>query len=106
MKSITINMPFNTYENCELHWAKYNNNNRPALRIFLPTGEPLLTASVNVPEANIPEDHILIKDWSENAGILDELIRHNIVENTHNIVSCGFAVAHLCKIIDPDYYHQ
>ncbi len=37
-------------------------------------GSPVLTATVNLPQYPLPENCVFIKDWAENAGVLDWLI--------------------------------
>jgi len=87
-----------TYENVYLHWASYANN-RPALIITSAQGEPLVKASVNMPEiSNISPDYILIKDYAENEGILAWLIEHEVVIDTGTVIPSGFVKLNLCKI--------
>lgn len=61
---------------------------------------PLATASVNLDIPQEKED-IYIKNWSENEGILQELIKHDIIELPHGGIATGFVVAHICKLKVP-----
>lgn len=57
--------------NCVAVFAKYGNNNRTAIKLVDEiTGEPIATASVNLPEETILENQIAIKDYAENEGMV------------------------------------
>lgn len=65
---------------CTLVFSRYQNNNRISLQLMeLETGEPYMTASVNMPDIYLSDDMICIKNYSENEGILDVLINANIL---------------------------
>lgn len=65
---------------CTLVFSRYQNNNRISLQLMeLETGEPYMTASVNMPDIYLSDDMICIKNYSENEGILDVLINSHIV---------------------------
>ena len=53
-------------------------------------GYPYATASVNVDHVLLADDEVLIKDYSENEGMLDFLVKNNIVTPTPNGVQSGF----------------
>tara|TARA_Y100000592_G_scaffold63269_1_gene98667 strand:+ start:10677 stop:10985 length:309 start_codon:yes stop_codon:yes gene_type:complete len=60
------------------------------------TGEPYATATVWVP--GLEEDEVAIKNYSENQGILDNLILHGIVYKPHRSVQNGFVDIPICKL--------
>ncbi len=62
-------------------------------------GCPVARATVNVPEFPLEEGHVLIKNYSENAGILPWLIENNIVEDTGKCVPVGYEKVHVCKLL-------
>lgn len=64
------------------------------------SGERVAVATVNIPECDIQPNHVLIKDWSENEGILQTLVNANIVKEMGITVPCGFAEAHLCEFME------
>lgn len=65
---------------CTLVFSKYQNNNRTSLQLIeVETGEPYMTASVNMPDIYLSDDMICIKNYSENEGILDVLIDAHIL---------------------------
>ena len=51
---------------------------------------PYATATVNVPEVLLADNEVLVKDYSENEGVLDFLVKYNIVTPTPNGVHSGF----------------
>jgi hypothetical protein len=58
-------------------------------------------ATTNLPDLRVKsEDEVLIKDYSENEGILDFLISHNIVIFTGKTVVSGWVELHIC-ILNP-----
>lgn len=69
---------FKSY-NCVLEKLTYRND-RIALELFdEKNGEPVLVATVNIPNEFIETDEIIIKNYSENEGILETLIRASII---------------------------
>lgn len=72
----------------QLH--KYENNRTAIQLIDAVDGEPYATASVNVPDVLLLDNEVLVKDYSENEGMLDFLTKHNIVTPTQNGVQSGF----------------
>jgi hypothetical protein len=72
----------------QLH--KYENGRTAIQLIDATDGEPYAVASVNMPNVLLADNEVLIKDYSENLGILDFLIKNNIVTPTPNGVNSGF----------------
>jgi hypothetical protein len=68
---------------------KYENG-RTAIRIYDADGEPYAVATVNMPNVLLADNEVLIKDYSENEGILDFLVKNNIVTPTSCGVESGF----------------
>ena len=65
---------------CNIVFGKYHNNQRTSIQLFeQETGEPYMTASVNMPDIYLSDDMVCIKNYSENEGILDVLINANIL---------------------------
>lgn len=72
----------------QLH--KYSND-RPVIQLIdAEDGEPYATATVNIPDVLLLDNEVLVKDYSENEGILDFLVKNNIVTPTQNGVQSGF----------------
>ena len=61
--------------------------------------EPIAIATVNIPECHLEEGEVLIKNWSENKGILDVLAKAGIIEDTGRTYPTGFCEANICKLL-------
>jgi hypothetical protein len=83
---------------CTLEYSRYANG-RTAIRLWCDDG-PMATATVNVPDYNgLREDEVIIKDYSENEGILDALVSVGIVEDTGRVVDMGYVLGRVCKLL-------
>lgn len=81
----------------------YGSNDRLALIAYDKTdGEMLTVLSVNI--VNYPildkKREVFIKDWSENEGVLEELIQMEIVKPEYQRVPTGFTSAALCTLTE------
>lgn len=71
-------------------YNRYADGVTPALQVTdSETGEPLLTASVALDQPP-REGHVFIKDWSENAGVLEALQSAGIVGEVTREVPSGY----------------
>ena len=90
------------YIDCECWISREHSygNGRIALQVLdCETGAPECTASVNMKDLDCPEGHTWIKDYSENAGIMSELIRHGIISKPVYKAQAGFVEVFLCKVL-------
>ena len=86
---------------CHIEYLKYQNTNRTAIQLLDATeGDPVAMATINMPEVKLEENEVIIKDYSENEGILDVLISEGIVERTGKTVSTGFVTCQICKLLN------
>lgn len=92
-----------------LHRSNYIHNGQNSLEAFIDHkntegevvySEPYAKLSVCLKEHNIPTTEIFIKDWSENEGMLAQLINQGVVRFIKNVPT-GFVQAALCEIITP-----
>lgn len=60
-------------------------------------GLSVCTATVNIPEVALELGEVIIKDYSENAGLLQFLIDKKIVSNPHMLA--GRARMAICKLL-------
>lgn len=65
------------------------------------TGESILRATVNIPDEDLAEDEVFIKNYAENEGILDWLIENNIVSQPLSYTRNGFESIPRCKLLLP-----
>ena len=76
--------------------SKYTNG-RPAIQLFGGQG-PEAMATCNLPDTKVPDGHVLIKDWSENKGIMEDLIDNGVIGPPVGVVPTGFWLAKLCPL--------
>jgi hypothetical protein len=65
-------------EKCTLTFDKYTNG-RTAMQLWCENGEPMAKATVNVPDIDIPDDCVIIKDYSENEGMFKALVEAGVI---------------------------
>ena len=83
---------------CNVELLEYPNG-RPAIQLYAEDDGPVATATVNLPHHPLEEGEVLIKDFSENEGMLDCLTNAGIVEPTGETVRVGHAEAHICRLL-------
>lgn len=83
--------------NCKVVKSKYDNG-RLALRLIdAKDGSPIATATVNIPDVKLSKDEVLIKDYSENQGMLKVLEEAGIVKSTGDSIRSGFVNIPICE---------
>lgn len=85
--------------NCNVEFAKYNNGRTAIQLTEVETGEPIAVATVNVPDWPTYENHVIIKDWSENEGMYDVLHEAGIVGSIITLVPTGYVNGKLCELL-------
>ncbi len=81
---------------------RYTENQRPALILNQKsTGQRLLVASVNIEGAPISDSELLIKDYSENEGVLKALEAAGVVRATGRFVDSGYVSIPVVHMIAP-----
>jgi hypothetical protein len=83
----------------------YLDGGAAALELVDDSGEQIATLSTNLrfsaqmlPDAN----HTFIKDYSENTGVLEQLIEHGIVRDTGARAHSGFVEIPVVEIIEKE----
>lgn len=76
----------------EVVFHKYESGGGFAIQVY---GEDGLqyTATVNLAGKNPGQYGVWLKDWSENEGVVDALVKAGVVELTGETAQAGFAVA-------------
>lgn len=90
--------------NTELRKGKYEND-RIALVLVDPKDptEFIAVATVNVPEVRLTDNQVIIKDYSENEGMLKTLVEAEVVSSPIKQVRTGFTIVQICQLlINPD----
>lgn len=75
-------------------------NGRTALRLVdAVDGSSVARATVNRPDVSLGADEVLIKDYSENTGILNALERAGVVRRTNRVVPSGYATLIVARLL-------
>lgn len=96
---ITINF-LGTPTRLELVEHRYRDNNRLAIQAVCDDG-PFGFLTVNLPEADLADDEICIKVWSENAAWVPQVL-HQLQDKfvpTGRSVPTGFVSAPVYKVV-------
>ena len=105
--SMKINLRYGSYE-ADMEVTTYHNG-RTAIQLYdAEDGSPLMTASVNIPElAEVVIEHlcerlgidkkrfVLIKNWSENEGILMSLEEAGVIDVAKHTIPTGYCHANV-----------
>lgn len=96
---------------CELIKDEYVGNGRTALELVawedkpeedIYKGEPISTCTINMPEVPLGVDEVIIKDYSENDGMLRTLLDAGVVELSGRSVQTGFVTCPICILKEID----
>jgi hypothetical protein len=75
-------------------------NGRVALLLYeKESGEPYTSLSVNLPDVKMAADEVAVKDWSENYGILDQMVEQGVVSKPLRYSWSGYVKIPICKIL-------
>jgi hypothetical protein len=86
---------------CVIQKCEYGNG-RPALQLVdASDGEPIATATVNLPDLPAGPNQVFIKDYSENEGMLKALTEAGVVKPTGETVRSGFVEVPVCELQPP-----
>ena len=91
----------------DLYVAEYVEGGTALMAVTPETGEEYFTASVFLP-GRIQRDPntIWVKSWSENEGIMEELVAHGVIELTGQTAGSGFVTAHEAVIQDAGNWNK
>lgn len=82
---------------CIVKKTKYMNNNNLALVLLdKEDGEMVTQVTVNT-EQKFPDDVALVKDYSENEGMLEAITEAGLVEEVIGYAPLGFVIAPIVK---------
>lgn len=83
-----------------IHLSKYPGGNTRLDLKDTQDGMNYATASISMPNVVLCPDEILIKNYSENEGMTDFLVKNNIVTLTHTGMQAGNAWIPVARIND------
>lgn len=85
---------------CKVRFSTYIFGGRTAIQLFDDeTGELVCTATANVLDEPLGHNEVLIKNYSENEGVLGALVRAGVVEDTGRRVASGFVTLPVCRLL-------
>lgn len=84
---------------CTPSFEEYATTGNTAIRLLDATdGSPVATATVNLSNIALEPTTVLIKNWSENAGVYEALLEAEIIEPLKAYVPCGYVKALVCDL--------
>lgn len=87
---------------CDIQYLTYPNGRTAIQLVDAEDQSPIAVATVNIPEAPLKENQVLIKDYSENQGILDVLVKAGIVKDLNQWVPSGHITADVCELLEQE----
>lgn len=85
---------------CIVSKENYADNDRIALELIdKHNGELVAVATINVPDEDLKDDEAVIKDYSENEGMLDALVKAKIVSKPLRYVETGMVDSPVVKVL-------
>jgi hypothetical protein len=77
--------------------SKYPNR-RNALVLHSTNGEPTGVLTVNLPQNPLRHDEVFVKNYSENEGVVDALVKAGVAQPPHRWVMSGFVQIPVCTL--------
>lgn len=84
-------------EPCTVHIERYAKPPNTALRLVDADGFPVVTATVNL-SMQLDPGWVAIKNYAENAGVLEALVTGGIIDPPRFNVPVGYTTAHVCRL--------
>ena len=84
---------------CNVVRLNYGNGRVALQLIVVDDGEQMATATTNLPEVPLAADEVIIKTYSENAGLLEALVAGGIVTPTGRTAQAGFHAVPICRLL-------
>lgn len=84
---------------CTVKVTHYCDGGRAAIQLVdAYDGSPVAVATVNIPEYPLAPDEAIIKDYSENEGMLDVLQKAGIVKEVVGSVQTGYVTCPVVRL--------
>jgi hypothetical protein len=102
MKTFSISAPWDTKSTLvSIKLGKYANGRTSINLIDVKDNQPYAVATTNLPDVLLLDNEVLIKDYSENEGVLEFLTTNNIVVPTDKWATSGFVDVQVC-VLNPE----
>ncbi len=80
-----------------LSFGAYRNGRTSIELLDANDGCPVMVATVNIDDVTLSGNEIIIKDYSENEGVLDFLVQNKITSRPKRWISTGWIT---CPVVD------
>lgn len=96
----TFQSKYKTYQ-VYLRFDKYRSNGRTCIELLeARTHEPVLVATVNIDDYHLLQpNEVIIKNYSENEGVLDFMIENGIIGKPKAWISTGWVTVPVCDLL-------
>lgn len=81
-----------------LAFSKYLND-RIAIQLLDNEGQLVCVATVNIPDVILNDDEVIVKDYSENEGLLNLLVSNKITSEPLRFVQSGYVTCAVVKLL-------
>lgn len=85
---------------CRIELGQYSNGRIAIDLVDIKNDETVLCASINVPEVDLADQEVIIKNYSENEGVLDILVGQGIISSPIRSISYGYCDSPVCKLLN------
>lgn len=86
--------------NCNLNKSYYEHGKRVALTLIdADDGEPVAACTVNLPDEPLGDGEVFIKDYAENAGMTEFLVKEGVIQLTGRTVRLPYVSVPVCKLL-------
>ena len=75
---------------CEMQLSHYTNGNKAISLVDTRDGSAVATATVNIEGVELSPNEVMVKDYSENEGMLRALRDSKVVENIVDVMQSGY----------------
>ena len=93
-----MNVQFKEWS-CTLVFTKYFDLNTAILLVDADDGSPVATATINLPDYNLADGEVAIKDYSENEGMFNVLNTAGVISDPIRFEATGFVNVPICKLL-------
>jgi hypothetical protein len=88
---------------CRIERGTYGATQRIALQLTDRTnGEPVAVATVHMPDLSLAPDEVVIKDYSENEGMLDALVAAGVISPPLRTIPLQYVTLYVCRCLIPE----
>jgi hypothetical protein len=96
MKTVKINK-----RECLVEKSRYSNGHAALKLTLANSGEDYMLVSAYMPVFDLGQNEVVVKDYSENKGILAVLESAGILRPTGHIIQSGFVDLPICELLPP-----